>query len=178
MNAQLIQYDEEIHGDHLYDLFMEYGTWLNEQVIKHYNTHLFNPSETEKLTERMVSSLKTVKPPTGIVNLLEVDSKIAGMGRLTKLSEDIAEINGVFVRPDYRGNGFSYLFVEGLEASAREFGYSRVRLDTADFNEVAQHVYRKVGFTEIPRYTEVGLFESEILKAYYENKVYMEKKLE
>ncbi len=177
LDARLVQYDEELHRDHIYDLFVEYGTGLNGEVFKHYGVNLFDEKDIDKLTKMTVSKLVPVKPPLGIIYILQVGDEVAGMGRLTRLSDSISEINGVFVRPEYRGKGFSYLFIDGLEAKAREFGYSKVRLDVADFNHVAQHVYRKVGFKEIPRYTDVGAFESEALKSYYENKAYMEKKL-
>ena len=63
LDARLVQYDEELHGNTLYDLFTEYGTGLNGEVFKHYGVNLFDEKEGDKLTKMIVSKAKSVKPP-------------------------------------------------------------------------------------------------------------------
>ena len=63
-----------------------------------------------------------------------------------------------------------------LEEVAGEFGLMSIRLDTAKFNHPAINLYKKLGYKNIARYRE-GVFDSESLRRYYEEKVYMEKKL-
>ena len=63
-----------------------------------------------------------------------------------------------------------------LEDTAKEFGLTCIRLDTAKFNFPAINLYKKIGYKEISRYRE-GVFDNESLRKYYEEKVYMEKLL-
>ena len=104
------------------------------------------------------------------------------MGRLSKLEDDVAEINNMFISSEYRGRGYGKVMLEQLEEKAREFGYSTLRLDTGAHNEAAQHIYRRAGFTKREYYNSsahgrVAKNETKDGHIYYENKVYMEKKL-
>ena len=59
----------------------------------------------------------------------------------------------MYIRPRTRGNGYGKGILNWLEERAREFRFSTLRLDTAEFAEAAVHIYRKAGFKEIQRYT-------------------------
>ena len=176
VEAQIVAYDDTKHREQFFDLLLEYGSELGKEVLKNYGILLIQPNESQQIYEKMFQRIIATKPPEGIVYILEVDGEAAGTGRLSKLEERIGEIKNMYIRPEYRGNGYSYLLLHSLEDKAREFGYSALRLDTADFNVVAQHIYNKSGYDEIERYSE-GAFIDESTRAYYENKKYMEKKL-
>ena len=51
----------------------------------------------------------------------------------------------------YSGYGRLYK-QQGKIEKAREFGFTSLRLDTADFMTAAQNLYRSVGFKEIDEY--------------------------
>jgi len=176
-NAEIVPYDVDRHRDQFFQMFIEYATWLNNEVNKYYGTYLVSPSEERKVFENMIPQFTAIKPPEGIIYILEIAGEPAGMGRLIKLKEGIGEVNQVYIRPEHRRKGYSTLLMRQIEDKAKEFGFSALRLDTAKFNLPAQNLYRKLGYEEIDRYTEVGKFENESLRKYYAEKVYMEKEL-
>jgi len=158
-------------------MLLEYGKWLNNEIKTRYGIHFFSGGNVLRVTERVFLRFVAIKPPEGIIYILVVNSEAAGMCRLSKLDEDIGEINNMYIRPKYRGNGHSYILLERLEEKAREYSFLTLRLRTAGFNVVAQNLFKKAGFKERGRYIGVDLFENESTQLYCEDKVYMEKKL-
>jgi ribosomal protein S18 acetylase RimI-like enzyme len=59
------------------------------------------------------------------------------------------------VRPEYRDRRLGRILVEAVIETARELGYTHMRLDTiADRMDRAIALYRAIGFAEIPPYRE------------------------
>ena len=73
----------------------------------------------------------------------------------------------LYVRPSFREHKIGKMLVEKLIASAKEKGYTKMRLDSLNKLEAAIRLYKNLGFKHIP--------------AYYDNPlngvVYMEKEL-
>jgi len=46
-----------------------------------------------------------LKPPNGIVYLLETEGTIVGMGAIKKLKDGVGEIKRIYIQPSYRGRG-------------------------------------------------------------------------
>ena len=146
---------------------MEYSSWLNEAEYRRHGVYLF--PDCGKFLESFLPRVIAIKPPEGVVLILEVDDKVAGTVRLSKLVDGAGEVNQMYISPMYRGNGYGYLLMEKLEEKAKEFGYQVLRLDTrAWLNHGALHMYRKLGFKERSEYP--GASERP-------EKIYMEKKL-
>jgi ribosomal protein S18 acetylase RimI-like enzyme len=56
---------------------------------------------------------------------------------------------------EYHGKGLGYRIIQELLAFAREKGYQRIRLETdREFQTRAFDLYKRLGFYEIPRYTD------------------------
>ena len=94
------------------------------------------------------------------------------MGAFRKLKNDIGEVKRMYIRPNFRGNGFGKALLSKLIDLGKQFGCLKILLDTGEFMTAAQHVYRSAGFREIAKYptTEVPTE----MQPYW---IYMEKKL-
>lgn len=101
-------------------------------------------------------------PPDGCLLIAKSDGAICGCIALGKLSADICEVRTLFVRPTGRGAGIGKALVDAVLDQARDFGYSYARLDTLQFMDNAQRLYRSIGFYDIEPYLEF----SESLKAH------------
>lgn len=92
-------------------------------------------------------------PPGGAILLAEGDGgDIAGLVAMRPIDPFAAEMKRLYVRSDRQGDGLGRALAEALIASARERGYSRLRLDTLPSMERAAALYRKLGFVEIGPY--------------------------
>lgn len=82
------------------------------------------------------------------------DRHVAGCVALRSLSEDVAEVKRLFVRPHSRGRGVGRALMERLLDEARTAGYRAVRLETMEAMREAQALYRSLGFTQIAPYAD------------------------
>ncbi len=93
-------------------------------------------------------------PPGGILFLLRQEDRTAGCVALKDLGGGVCEMKRLFLRPGFRGEGLGRRCAERIVQAAREMGYRAMRLDTLPAMRAAIALYRSMGFTEIPRYTE------------------------
>ncbi|MCG3255888.1 MAG: GNAT family N-acetyltransferase [Candidatus Heimdallarchaeota archaeon] len=96
--------------------------------------------------------LESWVPPRGIIYIVFFDDKIAGMGGLKRNTADIAEIKRMYVKPDFRGKGLGKAIMNQLIGTAKNFGYSKLQLDTGPFMKAAHKIYKSAGFNEIEEY--------------------------
>jgi putative acetyltransferase len=91
----------------------------------------------------------------GIFLVMTDDEQIIGTGAIRKLDEEICELKRVWLLFEYHGQGLGYRMIQELFAFAREKGYRRIRLETDEDNQRrAYQLYKRLGFYEIPRYTD------------------------
>ena len=153
VEARLVPYDDESYRDQFFELNHEYLTGVDNQLSTRYGINL-NPGGTvREYLESVFPTFIEIKPPEGIIYILEANGEAVGMGVLRKLMDGVGEIKRMFIRPEYQGKGFGKEMMNRLEDKAREFGFSTLRLDTAGFAEAAVHIYRKVGFIEVGKYS-------------------------
>ena len=93
-------------------------------------------------------------PPGGILFLLRQEERTAGCVALKDLGGGVCEMKRLFLRPGFRGAGLGRRCAERIVQAAREMGYAAMRLDTLPAMRAAIILYRSMGFTDIPRYTE------------------------
>ena len=92
-------------------------------------------------------------PPAGRLLLLKVAGEVAGCVGLRPLAPDICEMKRLWVEPGFGGRGLGRALAEASIDAARAIGYERMRLDTfPERMPAAQHLYRSLGFLEIPPY--------------------------
>ncbi len=135
VEAHFIPYNDENHRAPFLKLLVEYGVWLANEVSTRYDINLVPPGYTteqaaREYMENVLPNYTAMKPPEGIIYILEVDGEAAGMGILRKNEDGVGEIKRMFTRPEFRGNGYGQEMLRKLEGTAEEFGYSTLRLDT------------------------------------------------
>ena len=96
--------------------------------------------------------------PAGRFVLARVEQRLVGCGGLVVRTlddqQDFAEIKRMWVDDTLRGLGIGYRILDALEAGAREMGHHLVRLDSNGALSEAHALYRRSGYTEIPRYND------------------------
>jgi len=80
--------------------------------------------------------------------------QVIGSGALRKLDEETAELKRMWLLEAYHSQGIGYRLLMQLFDFARQRGYVRVRLQTSFEQRRALAFYRKVGFYEIPCYSD------------------------
>lgn len=97
-------------------------------------------------------------PPAGRLLLADWQVQTAGMVALRPLNEaddekDLCEMKRLYVRPEFRGRSLGRALVDEVIRQAVEIGYRRMSLDTVQGTmDPAIHLYRELGFREIPAY--------------------------
>jgi ribosomal protein S18 acetylase RimI-like enzyme len=81
-----------------------------------------------------------------------VSEQPAGCASLRKIGDGIGEMKRLYIRPAFQGKGIGRLLAERIIAEAKASGVHLLRLDTLPSMEGAIHLYRKLGFQEIPPY--------------------------
>ncbi|NVM45809.1 MAG: GNAT family N-acetyltransferase [Candidatus Lokiarchaeota archaeon] len=170
--VEFIPTNLELHKQHLISLNEDYLTWIASEMQERYeiNMVLLMGKTVSKYVENSIEDLSSYVPPTGIYYIIQKDSSIIGMGALRTLKKSIGEIKRMYIKPNYRGNGYGKKILELLLEKGKEFGFSSIRLDTGEFMTAAHRVYRLAGFQERERY-----LESEVPTFFLSHWLFMEK---
>ncbi len=92
--------------------------------------------------------------PRGTFLLATSDGLPVGCAGIKGTDKGYAEVKRVWVDPSVRGLGLSRRLMSGLEDAARDMGHTVLRLDTNSALPEAVALYRKSGWTEIPRFND------------------------
>lgn len=122
------------------DLFREYQTWLDVDLcFQDFEAELLNVAEM-------------YAQPRGIIYIASVNGEDVGVGALRPVSGDRCEMKRVYVRESARGLGVGKCIIDMLIARGQQAGYETMVLDTLPKLEMAQAIYRALGFRKIPPY--------------------------
>ncbi len=83
-----------------------------------------------------------------------VNGHAVACGAVVTLDPDTAEIKRMYVRPAFRGQGYSRAILAELEELATRAGYQILRLETGGYLPVAMSLYRTAGYQPINAYGE------------------------
>jgi GNAT superfamily N-acetyltransferase len=78
--------------------------------------------------------------------VVEIDSLIVGMLGIESRSADSTELRRMYLDRPHRGRGIAQRMLQFAEARARELGFTRLILSTAEIQKAAIALYRKSGY--------------------------------
>ena len=128
---------EDVRG-----LFREYESFLDVDLC-------FQSFEEE------LAGLPGKYTPPGGGLLIAVDGeRTVGTVAIRRLSPEICEMKRLYVKPEARGMGLGRALSRQIVETAKEIGYSKMRLDTLDKLTSALRLYTSMGFKKIRPYYE------------------------
>ena len=133
-------------------LFTEYTAILvaGDPAIQSYLDLQNYDREIEHLEEKYGE-------PEGRLYLAEWDGAVAGCVALHRLSESVAELKRLYVRPAFRRFGIGRALTLKIIEEARAAGYRTLQLDTQPFLPEAIRLYHSLGFEDMPDFNESPL---------------------
>jgi putative acetyltransferase len=91
----------------------------------------------------------------GIFLVMLDGNEMIATGAIRQLEDDTCELKRLWLLSEFHGKGLGYRMLQELLSFARGKGYQRIRLETdPESQSRALDFYRRIGFYEIPRYTE------------------------
>jgi GNAT superfamily N-acetyltransferase len=96
--------------------------------------------------------LDDLVPPRGDFLVALLDGKPVGCGGVRVLAPGMGEIKRMFVAPSVRRKGVGRALLAGLEAAARDLGWTVLRLETGLRQPEAIALYQDTGYERIPDY--------------------------
>ena len=153
---EFVPFDSSVHMEAFIQMNVEYLTWVYNKLDENYNVDVVSilGQTVQEFVNDHLEPYISLRPPEGILYILEVDGEVAGMGAIQKLDNETGEFKRMYNRPRHRGKGYGRMMFNRLREVGRELGCSSFRLDTPMWAQAAQHIYRSAGFTEIEAYPE------------------------
>jgi ribosomal protein S18 acetylase RimI-like enzyme len=140
-DAELIEADRVADVESVRRLFRAYADWLGVDL------------RFQGFEQELASLPGCYAPPAGRLLLARVGAEAAGAVGLRPLEPGICEMKRLWVEPGFGGHGLGRALAERIIDDARQIGYAKMRLDTFPARmAAAQHLYRSLGFREIPAY--------------------------
>lgn len=115
---------------------------LTEFGANHPGTVYFDPT-TDALFELF-------RKEKSVYNIAEVDGKIVGGGGIFPtegLPADTCELVKMYLLPEARGTGLGTQLINRCLKQAKDYGFSRVYLETMNELKAALKVYERLGFS-------------------------------
>ena len=91
---RFVQLDPATHGEDFVQMNIEYITSLQDLLDETFqlDTRSILETSVEERAKATLDELSSLKPPKGVVYVLEVDEEIAGMGALRKIGDGVGEV--------------------------------------------------------------------------------------
>ncbi len=116
----------------------EYFRELAERFEAGFDPGKSNPARDEEMT-----------PPAGCFVVARLDGGPVGCGGVRRLGRTKGEIKRMWTAPSARGQGVARRVLHMLEAEAKRFGLTTLRLETNRTLTEAQALYRREGYREV-----------------------------
>ncbi|BAZ15677.1 GCN5-related N-acetyltransferase [Calothrix sp. NIES-4071] len=147
--------DIEKDINNIRELFNENLSEVHPIFARDFNINL----DVNELLAQDIAKLNQFTAPNGGLFLAQVENKNVGCAGFRQNSESIAEVKRMYVKPEYRRQGIGRTLLQAIINQTSNIGYSKLRLDTPDYAQEAQSLYRSFGFKEISPYLESDIPE-------------------
>ena len=107
-----------------------------------------------EMTEALAHGAEAMRPPRGSFLVALSDGLPVGCAGLMAYDGSWAEVKRVWVAPTARGLGLARDLMDEIETAARRRAVPVLRLDTNSGLPEALALYRRLGWSEIPRYND------------------------
>ncbi len=155
------------------ELIAEYLRWINESAQREYGLEF----DIEAMLASDIEDTSKFQPPFGRFYLAQNGEQVGGVGCLKQLQAHVGEVQRMYVRPEFRGQGLGRLIAERLIWDARQIGYHKLRLESLKFLIAAHELYRSLGFKEIAPYVDNSMRDYQdpaLIDTYQTRVVFME----
>ena len=131
------------------ELFTEYTQMMieNDDLIGQYLQQQNYDKELQHLELKYGN-------PWGRLYIAVCGDKVAGCIGLRKIDNETCEVKRLYVRPEFRGQRIGEIMLKQIISDAQQIGYKKALLDTLPFMHSAIHIYKKLGFYEVPQYND------------------------
>jgi GNAT superfamily N-acetyltransferase len=144
INASAVQITRETPGSST-------ARWCLEQYFHELARRFDNGFDPAKSISAKVEELT---PPAGVFLVAHLGGQPIGCGALKVKDRDIGEIKRMWVHEEMRGLGIGLRILQELEAQAREFSLSTLRLETNQALKEAQALYRRSGYRDVAPFND------------------------
>lgn len=117
---------------------------LNEAWLEQY--FVVEPYDSELLSRCEEIILK----PGGFIFFVRIEKQIAGTAAFIFKSEGVYELGKMAIDPEFQGFQYGQKLMQFLIDFAKKNQWSKLVLYSNTLLENAIHIYRKVGFIEVP----------------------------
>ena len=131
-------------------------------------------AEYEKMSDQVIATEETLmesifKNNRANALILEIDNKKIGYciyfyNFSTFIGRNGIYIEDIFIKKEYRGNGFGSEIFKFLAKKAKEEGCKRIEWSCLDWNEPSIKFYKSLGAVPMDEWTVYRLTEKEIIK--------------
>jgi putative acetyltransferase len=92
--------------------------------------------------------------PNGALLLAMEAELVVGCIAMRKVDKEICEMKRLFIKQEFRGQGWGRVLADKIVAEAASKGYKLIRIDTLDSLTAANTLYKSMGFQPIDPYIE------------------------
>lgn len=122
------------------------------KIFREYQESIDTDLCFQKFEEELASLPEKYAPPNGRLYLAFVGEKLVGCVALRPINNTECEMKRLYIKPEFRGQGFGRVLAEKIISDAKEIGYKQMFLDTLDTMTSALGLYKSLGFKDAPAY--------------------------
>lgn len=119
-----------------------------ESINKAWVTHYFSLESFD--IEQLERPEETILAKGGAILFAKMDNRIVGTVGLIPKDESSCEMVKMGVDSAAQGNGIGFSLGYAIMGEAKKMGFNKMVLYSNSILEAALHLYKKLGFTEVP----------------------------